>query len=87
MRRVERDLVDAMILSQFAYQNLRASVMEEDARPYTEVFQYVHDPQTFSAIAKAVGAEVLHDGDTDRFSYNGCVFARRRDSGRVEVAR
>lgn len=87
MRRIDRDLVEALICAQFAYQNLRASVMEEDARPYTEVFQYVHDPQTFSAIAKAVGAEVLHDGDTDRFSYNGCVFARRRDRGRVEVAR
>lgn len=85
MRRIDRDLVEALICSQFAYQNLRASVLEDEARPYTEVFQFVQNGQTFASIAKAVGATVLHSNDgTDRFSHNGCVFVHRRD--RVEVA-
>ena len=85
MRRVEREMVDAMVLSQFAYQNLRASVMEDDARPYTEVFQFVQDSQTFASIARAVGAEIVADGDSiERFTHNGCVFVHRRD--RMEVA-
>ena len=85
MRRIDKDLVDAMILAQFAYQNLRASVLEPEPRPYTEVFQFVRDGQTFASIAKAVGADVLRVGEGDeQFSYNGCVFVHRRD--RVEVA-
>lgn len=85
MRRIDRDLVDAMILAQFAYQNLRASVMEDDARPYEEVFQYVQDAQTFASIARAVGETPLSGSDgIEHFAHHGCVFAHRRD--REEVA-
>ena len=85
MRRIDRGLVDAMILAQFAYQNLRASVLEPEPRPYAEVFQFVQDFQTFASIARAVGAEIVADGDgIERFTHNGCVFVHRRD--RAEVA-
>lgn len=85
MRRIDRDLVEAMILAQFAYQNLRASVLEDEARPYTEVFQFVQNGQTFASIAKAVGADVRQCADgTEQFAYNRCVFVHQR--ARVEVA-
>lgn len=84
MRRIDRDLVDAMILAQFAYYNLRASVLERDARPYAEVCQFVEDAQTFASIAEAVGATVLHGGGVEQFEHHGCLFVHRRD--RMEVA-
>lgn len=85
MRRIDKSLIDAMICAQLAYYDLRACVLEENAEPYDEAFQFVSDAQTFASIAKAVGADVrqLSDG-TEHFTHNGCVFMHRR--ARVEVA-
>lgn len=85
MRRIDKSLIDAMICAQLAYYDLRACVLEENAEPYGEAFQFVGDAQTFASIAKAVGADVRQCSDgTEQFTYNKCVFVHRRD--RVEVA-